>query len=320
MPTTIPTLVVSDTAEYKITVYEGLYGSIDREFACVTQDEQGLTIIGNNLISSDRAYGMYTGTRLVYVHSGITSTISSSFYLLTPDAETHFAKAEDLGHDEEGNLMAAVYWYDDDGGDVGYRILFLDGISASITGTLLVSAHGVAWDPTKGNLIRTDDPGSDDKIYIHVGKTSTVLKSYDNYWGDKQFRHVEGCEWDGACIWAVDHYPSPSKVRRYGGDYSSTVIKNKSTPYNYAQGVAVKGTIIAPEVSTGAAGFNNPTSIYMQGNLSDLGGEPGSVTVGFKYYKEGVPGTVYDTHTSKSSTCSYSSSTSRIIPNYTISG
>lgn len=308
MATAIPTLILSETIEYKIIVYEGLYGTIDREFAAPSIDTEGITVIGNNLISSDYAYGMYTGTRLIYVHSGIFSTITSSFYLLAPDTATHFVKAEDLGHDDENNLIAAVYWYDYDGGDTGYRVLFLDGISASIVSQLTLSANGVAYDPVKGNFIRTYDPGSVDKIYVHVGKTSTILTSYDNYWGDHQFRRVEGCEWDGACIWAADSYPSPSMVVRYAGNYSSTVTKTKYTPsgYNYLQGVAIKGAIIAPDILTGSAGYNTPTSVWLQGNLLDTGGEPSAVEVGFEYYKIGFPGTIYTTHTHTGSTGYYS--------------
>lgn len=122
----------------------------------------GLTLDGSgNLIS---AGGGFLDTA-IFIHSGITSTVTTSFAGPSDDPMG-------LTIDGSGNLIS-VDWYED-------RIYIHSGITSTIT----TSFASPAAEPRcltldgSGNLISSDS--TNDSIYIHSSITSTVTTSFSS--------------------------------------------------------------------------------------------------------------------------------------------
>lgn len=109
-----------------------------------------------SLVSSD-----YTAAK-IYVHSGVTSTVSSSFAAPTATIGLTIDSSENLWSGNEGDSI----WQH-------------SGISSTITtsfGAGGSSCRGLTLDGS-GNLVTTDYGA--DKIYIYSGLTSTVTSSFN---------------------------------------------------------------------------------------------------------------------------------------------
>lgn len=129
--------------------------SIDSSFASPGTGPTALTFDGTNLISAD------PDTNLIYIHSGITSTISSSFAAPSTDIS---------GLTFDGTNLISC--------DAATGLIYIhSGITSTVSssfsspGTL---PSGLTFDGT--NLISCDILS--DTIYIHSGITSTVSSSF----------------------------------------------------------------------------------------------------------------------------------------------
>lgn len=70
------TVITKDSTD-EIRVYNGVLGSSVTSFSSPGTTPRGVTVIGGNLISVN-----YSSPERVYVHSGLTSTITTSFYVI----------------------------------------------------------------------------------------------------------------------------------------------------------------------------------------------------------------------------------------------
>ena len=124
----------------------------------VTVDSSG------NLISGD--FDTNPGT--IYIHSGISSTITTSFS--SPDGSPKGITVDP----NTGNLISI--------GDTTDKIYVHDGISSTTTNNFSTPSSnplGLTIDPNTGNLISIDQSTNPGKIYVHSGISSTTT-SFDS--------------------------------------------------------------------------------------------------------------------------------------------
>ena len=136
----------------KIYVMTGFTSTISTSFANASSQTDGLTLDGSlNLISADSAVGK------IFLHSGISGTISSSFVL---------SGRVGLAFDGTNLLSCTVT-----------KIFVHSGITSTIT-TSFSSPSTLCEDlACDGSNIISIDRNSH-KVYIHSGKTSTISSSY----------------------------------------------------------------------------------------------------------------------------------------------
>ncbi len=168
-----------------------------------------------NLISVD------AGTKLIYIHDGISATTSSSFAI---PGGSNFASG--LAVDPAtGNLLS---------NDYGTDLIYVhDGISSTVLSTITApetSVQGIAVDPFTGNLICS--ASGSNTIYVHSGLTSTVSSSFTVAAGG------ESCEVDPYTGDLVVLDYSGEKIRVYEG-ISSTLKAQFDTPNPSAYGTTL---------------------------------------------------------------------------------
>lgn len=163
-------LISGDMNFSSIYLHAGITSTITTSFSCVVTGvmfPEGLTFDGGvptrrsgNLIISGEA------TNSVYIHVGVTSTITTSFSHVPPPEGGPL----DITVDASGNLIS-----DDAGTFSGY---IHAGITSTITTSFTIAAFYIDGIEVSeaGNLIVTDY--NLDRIYIHSGITSTVTTSF----------------------------------------------------------------------------------------------------------------------------------------------
>jgi hypothetical protein len=137
-----------------IIVFDGITSTIDNTFASPFAPDgaytRALTVdADNNLVSAQ------SDTYTVYIHSGITATISSTFSISALDA------------------MGIAYAYTPAG------ISYVSGATEVQSPTLqlsYVSGATKLLPATEGNLVSSDQ--DEDRVYIHSGITDTITSSF----------------------------------------------------------------------------------------------------------------------------------------------
>jgi len=145
---------------------EGLFGANVRSWS--SSFTSGLTFDtdNENLISAT----VQSGSRKIFIHAGLTSTVSSSFAAPTNNIGS-------LAFDSStGNLLSA----EDYGGTGNKGLLRIhDGVSSTILSSFDLpgeNVNGITYDSKNGNLISSGH--NPNKIYIHSGVTSSVSSSF----------------------------------------------------------------------------------------------------------------------------------------------
>lgn len=149
-----------------IFVMSGISGTVQTSFSAVGDNSGrgvGLSLTtSGNLLRNQQSGDTLSG--VVYTHSGITATISSSFSHSIPGTN-------DIAIDFSGNLLLA----DHDGGVI-YKMSGLSATqSASFNAAEITGPVGLTLDAS-GNLISSDVGSA--TIYIYSGVSSTVSSSF----------------------------------------------------------------------------------------------------------------------------------------------
>jgi DNA-binding beta-propeller fold protein YncE len=134
---------------------------VKQSFASPDTSPVGLTFDSStgNLISCD------SGTDTIYIHSGVSASVSSSF--ASPSVQPRGLAFDSL----TGNLISC-----DDSTDLIY---IHSGVSASISSSFFAPStypSGLTFDSSTGNLISCDD--GTNRIYIHSGVSASISSSF----------------------------------------------------------------------------------------------------------------------------------------------
>ena len=192
------------------------WGYTIASFASPSTFPRGLAIdpATGNLISCDY------GTDLIYIHSGISSTVSSSF--ASPSTLPRGLAIDPA----TGNLISCDY---------DAKLIYIhSGISSTVSSSFAspsTSPAGVAIDPATGNLISCDN--DTDLIYIHDGISSTILSSFaspSTYPRELAIDPLTGnlisCDDDTNLIYIHD-------------GISSTILSSFASPSTFPTGLAI---------------------------------------------------------------------------------
>ena len=175
----------------------------------------------DNLISAD------SDTNRIYIHSGITVTITDSFNGPngTPDGLTY----------DGTNLISGDY-------GTGDKIYIHSGITVTITNSFSspdIRPRGLTYDGT--NLISADS--GTNRIYKHSGITSTITDSFASPSGSPH-----GLTYDGANLISADY--GTGKVYIHSG-ITVTITNSFSSPSITPRGLTYDGTnLISADSST----------------------------------------------------------------------
>jgi hypothetical protein len=170
----------------------------------ISNNHDAITFDGDNLIVNNRSASE------VKTHSGVTDTVSSTW-------------------SEPGGIDVFGMVYDGDNiilGDSAETIWVMQGNSSTVDSSFSVSGSltalaGVAFDGT--NLITCD--GTNDKIYVHAGVSSTVTTSFATPASD-----IRGITVIDGDLWSIDE---ETNLLYHHDGISSSVLETFPCPFDF---------------------------------------------------------------------------------------
>jgi len=185
---------------------------IDENDDTIYGDDKTFTTSTMNLISCD------SSTDKIYIHSGITASISSSF------ASPSQAPGG-LAYDGTNLISCDSYTAD--------KIYIHSGITASISSSFASPASiptGLTY--ISPNLISCDD--DQNEIYVHTGITSTIDRSFS-----APLFEVHGLAYDGTNLISCTN--NPDKIYIHSG-ITASISTSYTSPGAWPSGLAYDGT------------------------------------------------------------------------------